>query len=108
MQSRLEAKCQVMTQFLGPREDHRQQLKVLNRVVAWHGRQGIVYEADPRHTELVIEQPQPQEAKIVTIPGAREEGRIDDEHAELLNENESTQYRVAIARCNYLSRIGRT
>ena len=56
MQAKLEAKYQVKTQCLGPGEEHSRQLKILNRVVSWHGQKGIAYEAVARHVELVIEQ----------------------------------------------------
>ena len=69
MQSRLEAKYQVKTQWLGPGEDHSQQLKTFNRVVAWHGHKGIIYEAGPRHAELVIEHLNLKDAKVASTPG---------------------------------------
>ena len=44
-----------------------------------------------------------EEAKPVTTPGIKEEGRTNGEHEELLSDNEATKYRAVIARCNYLS-----
>ena len=37
-------------------DDHggrAKEARVLNRIVRWHPRKGITYEADPRHTELI-------------------------------------------------------
>ena len=98
-----EQKYQVKTQLLGPGKEHNKQLKVLNRIVTWHGHKGITYEADPRHAELVIEQLSLKDAKIVSTPGTRDEGRTKEVHEETLNEKESTRYRAVIARCNYLA-----
>ena len=103
MRARLEEKYQVKTQLLGPNEGQCQQLKILNRVVEWHGQRGIAYEADPRHVELVIEQLNLKDANAVTTPGTREEGRTKEEHEEVLGEKEATKYRAVIARCNYIS-----
>ena len=103
MQSRLEAEYHVKVQYLGPAKERQQQLKSLNMILTWHGHRGITDEADPRHTELAIEQLQVQDAKIAPTPGNNEECRFIDEHIEHLNETESTRDRVAIARCNHLS-----
>ena len=72
MKEELEKKYQVKTQVLGPGENQQQEVKLLNRVVSWDGTRGLVYEADPRHAEIVIEQLKLQEAKEVTAPGTRE------------------------------------
>ena len=103
MQLKLEEKYQVKIQLLGPGEDHSRQLKILNRIVTWHNHKGIVYEADPRHAELVIEQLSLKDAKPVTTLGTREEGRTKEVHEEPLSEKDATRYRVVIARCNYLA-----
>ena len=103
MQNKLDAKYQVKTQLLGPGKGQCQQLKILNGVVTLHGQRGITYEADPRHVELVIEQLILKDAKTVSTPGTREEGRSKEDHKEALDEKESTRYRAVIARLNNLS-----
>ena len=55
MKKRLEQKYQVKTQLLGPEKHHQQETKIFNRIVQWDGTQGLLYEADPRHAELIIE-----------------------------------------------------
>ena len=37
--------------------------------------QGIKYEADPRHAEIIIKDLNLDKAKSVTTPGTKEEGR---------------------------------
>lgn len=53
MKQCLENKYQVKTQMLGPNEGHTKQIKVLNRVITWDNAKGLIYEADPRHVEII-------------------------------------------------------
>lgn len=103
MREKLEGKYHVKTQMLGPGKDQCRQIKVLNRVITWHGERGLAYEADPRHVELVVQQFGLQDSKLITTPGTREEGNTKDEHVEMLNGNDATKYRAVIARCNHLA-----
>ena len=66
MQTRLESKYQVKTQLFGPGKEYNQQIKILNRVVTWHGHKGIAHEVDPRHVELVVEQLNLQDAQYLS------------------------------------------
>ena len=71
--------------------------------MTWDGSRGIVYEADPRHTELIIDQPKLGDAKEVSTPGTREEGRITTDQGDKLSEKDTTRYRALVARLNYLA-----
>ena len=73
MQQGLEQKYQVKTQVLGPDEGQSKQIKILNRVVTWDGSKGLIYEADPRHVEILIKQLGLEQSKTVTTPGTKEE-----------------------------------
>ena len=53
MRAQLEKKYTVKTQTLGPGEEIQSQLKILNRIVTWDDINGITYEADPRHVEII-------------------------------------------------------
>ena len=103
MRIELEKRYQVKTQMLGPDSCHQQEIKILNRIVQWRGESGIVYEADPRHAELIIEQLQLAEAKSVTSLGTTEEGCTQEDADVTLGEREATSYGAIVARCNYLS-----
>ena len=103
LQTQLEKSYQVKTQILGPKEGQLQQVKILNRVVTWDDKRGIGYEADPRHIEIIKQQLKLEEAKAVTTPGTKEEGRTAADHEEPLGDEQTTQYRAVTARCNYLS-----
>ena len=103
MKTQLEATYIVKTEALGLGFDNKEQIKILNRVVGWHDTQGILYEADPRHTEIIIKHLQLNEARPVTTPGIKEEGNTSEDNEELLSDREATNYQALVARCNSLS-----
>ena len=103
LKTELERKYQVKTQFLGPEEDQAKEIRILNRVIGWNGNEGISYEADPRHTEIIIDQLKLKDAKPVSTPGTKEEGRTQNGHESKLGETESSHYRAIVARCNYIA-----
>ena len=103
LQTQLEKSYQVKTQVLGPDEHQLKQVKILNRIVTWDEKRGLGYEADPRHAELIKQQLALDEAKPVSTPGTKEEGRTTTDHEEPLDEDQATRYRAFTARCNYLS-----
>ena len=64
MKAELEKHYEIKTQVLGPGPEDLQQVRVLNRVLTWT-KEGIHYEADPRHAEIVAEQLGLRDAKGV-------------------------------------------
>ena len=72
----------------------------MNRIIGWDANQGLVFEADPRHIEIIIEQLRLKDAKVVSTPGTKEEGRISTDCDEALDETQPSQYRAITARCN--------
>ena len=53
LEMRMKTKYEIRTKLLGPQQHHSQEVKVLNRILTW-GQNGISYEADPRHAEIMI------------------------------------------------------
>eukprot|EP00969_Alexandrium_andersonii_P111187 4908720-Alexandrium_andersonii.AAC.1 len=54
---------------LGPRREDMKEMRVLNRIVTWTD-EGIWYEADQRHAELIIKGlGMKEESKGVVTPG---------------------------------------
>ena len=102
MESRLKAKYQIKTKWLGPKNEHEQKVKVLNRVVAWTDK-GIVYEAVPRHAELMIEDFKLKDSKNVVTQGTHEEGTATEDKDAPLELMQEIEYRALVARANYLS-----
>ena len=64
---------ELKTQVLGPdvKNDEVQEKRFLNRIITWSDK-GIIWEADPRHAELLIEQLGFQGAKEVCSPGIKD------------------------------------
>ena len=103
MEEMLAQKYKIKTQVLGPDEGHAKQIKILNRIISWDGNRGVIYEADPRHAEIIIEQLQLKEAKPVTTPGTKDEGTTAEDKDDKLDAEMASRYRALVARCNYLS-----
>ena len=102
LKGELERKYQIKTQWLGSGKQYQQEVKILNRIVGWDDARGLVFEADPRHAEIIIEQMKLKEAKVVSTLGTKDEGRTSSDCDELFDENQASQYRAITARCNYI------
>lgn len=61
-----------------------------------------MYEADPRHIEIIVDQLKLGDAKEVSTPGTRDEGRTTIDNEGKLFEKDTTRYRALVARLNYL------
>ena len=103
LKTSLEAKYQIKTQWLGQGEKYSKEVKILKGIVGWDGVNGITFEADPRHAEIIINQLKIQDAKAVSTPGTKDEGINIEDCEEPLGESQATQYRAIIARCNYFT-----
>ena len=85
MHVKLREHFDIKTEILGPKseKDCVDQIKVLNRIVTWEA-EGITWEPDPRHAELVIEQLGLTGGKPLKLPGAKEPTRRDKQSIEEL------------------------
>ena len=118
-EAELKKNFDIKTEWLGPDpKRHLQEVRVLNRVISWTA-DGVTYEADPRHAEILIRELGLEGSKSVTTPGAREEvakasavgigntGRLenlaDDAAGAALSGQDATKYRGLAARANYLA-----
>lgn len=86
LDEQLQKKYQIRTQMLGPGEEHLKEFKIFNRIVAWNGCRGSVYETDPRHVEIVVEQFGFKEAKAATTPGTKEESRTQADYGQTFDD----------------------
>ena len=59
--------------MVGEDDDLVKEARVLNRIVRWHPRKGITYEADPRHAEIISFETEAEELKTISTPAAKEE-----------------------------------
>ena len=88
--------------ILGPGATHQKSIRVLNRVLTWTP-DGIQYEADQRHAELIVQQQNLGGAKAVSTPGEEVKPHEKEDNAEVLNQKDAHEYRGLAARANYLA-----
>ena len=89
--------------ILGPCSKHEKTIRVLNRVLSWSS-DGIRYEADQRHADIVISELGLKDSKPVSTPGSKEDvDKMLTGIGEPLGPSEATQYRALAARLNYLA-----
>jgi hypothetical protein len=107
LKMQLEKKFDFKTSVLGEGPGDQREVKVLNRVLRLT-EEGIEYEADPRHAELIVRGMGMTDAKGVSTAGVDEpihgtghEG-VESE-GEPLGQEEATAYRAIAARANYLA-----
>ena len=65
---------ELKTEVLGPDSGEVREVRILNRVLRWE-KEGITWEADQRHAELVVEQLGLEKSKPVSSPGSKEDAR---------------------------------
>ena len=114
----LRREFEMKTEFLGPDvRRHKQQLRVLNRVLTWENG-AITYEADQRHAEILIRELGLENSRPVATPGCREEvakasavevdkngflKTAESSEEPLLTPVEASKFRGLAARANYLA-----
>merc|ERR1711884_491237 len=102
-QKKIEAKYESKHSTFGPGKGHESSIRVLNRVLTWTA-QGITYEADQRHADIIIQELGLEKAKSVVTPSCREDmDKMLENMGDELSPKEATQYRALAARLNYLA-----
>ena len=102
LEQRLKDKYEIKTKWLGYKPEHQQEVRVLNRIISW-SEQGIEYEADPRHVEVMLAELGLKECTHVTTPGISTEGRTGMDCEKPLQPRDESRYRALVARANYIS-----
>ena len=76
LKGELAKKIDIKTEVLGPDADKGEvaEVRFLNRVLTWH-EEGIDWEADPRHCELIVQQLDLEGCRPVVTPGVKDEPR---------------------------------
>ena len=85
---------------IGPELNDDKSMKILNRVLTWTD-EGLEFEADQRHAEIVVQMLGLGGCREVSTPGAKEEATDGDQ--EPVEGEEATLFRAAAARINYLA-----
>ena len=91
----------ITASCLSLHKDDVREIKILNRMIRID-EEGLSYEADPRHHEIILDDLKLANAKGVVTPGTKDEakGRLEEEP---LQPPEDTGYRAVCARSNYLA-----
>ena len=85
---------------LGPEKGDQKSITILNRFVDWR-QDGIYYEADPRHAEIIVkEMGVPSMAPVVTA--GIKTSALPEEDDPLLDHEHAHKFRRVIARGNFL------
>ncbi len=120
LEQELANKFEIKTEYLGPDvRRHKQQVRVLNRVMSWDA-ECLMYEDDQRHAEILVRELGLEGARPVSTPGARDEagkasmvvvstaGKFEiiceDDANPLLKSSEATRFKALTARANYLAK----
>ena len=99
---KMEEIYEIKAEFLGPKVEGAQtEVRVLNRTIRWTD-EGLEYEPDQRHSELIIQQMGMANCKAVSTPTFTEVEYNESLRLEsgMLSERKATLYRAIAARLN--------
>ena len=86
---------------LGPEKHDDKSMRILNRCLEWRS-DGLHYEPDPRHAEIIIEQMGVEKSAAVVTPGIKTTPLPEEEDL-ALKPDYATKFRRIIARANFLA-----
>ena len=83
----------------GPKDD--KSIRILNRILEWTP-EGLVYEADQRHAEIIIQQLGLSASNVtLSTPGVKV--RVPEEDDTELEGHQASMYRALVARANFVA-----
>ena len=100
--TQLKRKYEIKSQKLGPRKEDLKEIRFLNRTVRWK-REGIEYEPDQRHSDLLVRDLGLEGAKPLSTPGTAELENEDEDVNDKTDDKDDNRFRRLAARLNYLS-----
>ncbi len=91
----MEEQYEIKSEHLGPEDGPKQEIRVLNRVLRWTD-DGLEYEPDQRHAELIIRDLGMDGAKPVSTPATAEtKDELEDrDKAPPMSPTDATTYRA--------------
>ena len=100
---RLEATYEIKMEFLGRKaKTCKEEIRVLNRTISWTD-QGIHYEPDQRHADLIVEQAGMSSSKSISTTCCTDVEYDESKRLQsgYLQSSEATAFRGIAARINY-------
>ena len=85
----------------GPEKKDYNKITILNRCLEWR-QDGIYYELDPRHAEIIVKEMEVSNAASVVSQGV-ETSALSEEDDPLLDREHAHKFRRIIARANFLA-----
>ena len=96
---RMESKSDIKYRgHIGPQRKDEKSMMILNSIDEWT-EEGVVYESDQRHADIIVRDLSLSQANGVVTPGEKKESKASSE----LNPSPDTQYRARVARGIYLA-----
>ena len=83
--------------IIGPEASDEKNIRLLNRCIEWR-KNGIFWEADPRHAELIVRELGLHDCAYVSTPIVRAEPEPD---SPLLSAQQASRFRQSVARCSF-------
>ncbi len=99
MEAQTQEKYNVKSSILGPEPGMKREVKILNRTLRWT-QDGIEYESDPKHAELVVRECEVETGRIARFPGSKKDESREDDQA--LSPSEASRLRAVVASMNYV------
>ena len=99
----MEQKYEIKAHYLGPESGMKDEIQILNRTLRWT-KEGITYEADQRHAEIIKEMNMKKANAVSTptVPEPSEEANSRLSSPDM-TKDEASRFRGLVARVNYLS-----
>ena len=100
----MEQKYEIKARYFGPESGMEDEIQILNRTLRWT-KEGITYEADQRHAEIIIKEMNMKQANTVstpTVPESSEEANLRSSSPGM-TKNEASRFPGLVARVVYLS-----
>ena len=100
----MENKYEIKASMLGPEAHMSQTVRILNRILGWSP-EGITYQPDGKHAEMIIQELGLSEGNAVSTPALADSSSAVEERANSpkMAGNEASSYRGLAARLNYLA-----
>ena len=71
LRAQIEHRYKISTVIVGEGAEYSKEAMVLNRRIVWHAGKGVTLEADRRHVEVMVEEPDRKNKKPLKVPAAK-------------------------------------
>ena len=101
LEEQVRKRFKIKSEVLGLGPGEKREIRILNRIIRI-STQGLEYEADPRHQEIILNELGLDNAKGVSVTGTKDAPKQPGGE-QLLTGSRATHYRAVTARINFLA-----